>query len=335
MTDIEKGMLVFAFNLGVKNLILDHTCVGAEIDFVVAGSSVAIFLPSFIFVGTPDRPWLRPSFSETGVVGKWMDVQREDVSPYGYVSSYPGESTNETPNSFEVQRIVIGSRGELDRITADRILSETKSILLEFVKWVEVLAFWDSGYERLIPGLGRVLSPIFVDGSGQATQLDEPRHILQITMDKREPPNLDLLRRALWHAQTGSEIESIHSFLISAFRQAHRGNFRNAILDVATSMEMALIRISEASLKSNREAISSTYFRMFTGLVDLCDGIKILTGSAPLNKEELKNKIAQPRNAAIHRGEEITSREAFTAITFAREFIYSHVSLGNSTEDTR
>jgi hypothetical protein len=174
------------------------------------------------------------------------------------------------------------------------------------------------------------LLPHYIDPSGGVRRVDEsiPIVVHNLLIRDDEPPTVDMMRRALTLAAEHREIDSIHRLLVSSNKYLHVENYRAAVLDASTATEIALARILEELVSASGIALKQKYMARLTSAARLLDEIEVLSGALPLAKNDLVTNISHPRNTAIHKGNVVSRAEAYTAVMFAKDFIYSRFPPG-------
>jgi len=97
-------------------------------------------------------------------------------------------------------------------------------------------------------------------------------------------------------------------------------------LDAATAFEMALIQMLDTRLSHLSPDEKKLIEDKYRQIVGISDGLRKLGCNVPSNAD-IKQRLAEPRNAAIHKGKVVSKIEAQEALQFAKDFIYSKFPL--------
>ncbi len=130
---------------------------------------------------------------------------------------------------------------------------------------------------------------------------------------------------ALEHASAGNQPPLARALMTSAIRAATTANWRVAIIDAATAVEVALTagmttRLSgEASSRVTKALIDVT--RMLAPRLDLAKKLDM-----PL-PPKIKEDLVERRNAVVHRGNDMTGAQAKAAIVVAWKVVREYDSL--------
>ena len=130
---------------------------------------------------------------------------------------------------------------------------------------------------------------------------------------------------ALGHASEGDQPPLARALMTTAIRAAVTANWRVAIIDAATAVEVALTagmatRLSdEASSRVTKALVDRT--RTLGNRVDLARKLGM-----PL-PAKIKEDLVQPRNSVVHQGATATSADAKAAISAAWTVIHEYDSL--------
>jgi hypothetical protein len=86
-------------------------------------------------------------------------------------------------------------------------------------------------------------------------------------------------------------------------------------------IQMLGIRLAHLSAKE-KKLIEDKYQQ----IIGLSDGLRKLGCNVPI-KGDIQQKLAEPRNSAIHKGKIVSGSEAQEALQFTKNFIYSRLPL--------
>jgi hypothetical protein len=219
-----------------------------------------------------------------------------------------------------VEKVVITAT-----ITHDRSIDEVMQVLSRgidswfetLIKWVRILSDQDVNAEQydLVSWPGRGLEMRRVSGN-----------IIYPPSQIRKPISFRLCRQLLnerqWHYALAEaaklEAPQIEYILAADARAAARSNqFRRAVLDAATSVELSLNRILDGILSDVsspiRDAIRSER-RTLGQLISVLRKANSLP--TDISEQEVKT-VVEARNRAIHKGQMPTSMEAMSAVYLA------------------
>jgi hypothetical protein len=130
------------------------------------------------------------------------------------------------------------------------------------------------------------------------------------------------LKKALKLSATDLYPAGYYLLLISALKYLNQKQFRQCILDSATAFEMALIQLLDLRLNKITPMQKTLIEKKYQGLTNLATALRKLGENLP-PENDIRIKIAEPRNKAIHQGVEVTKSQAVDALGFVKSFIYS------------
>jgi HEPN domain-containing protein len=125
-------------------------------------------------------------------------------------------------------------------------------------------------------------------------------------------------RKILEKASGGAEPAGAHLFLRDARRALNEGHTRRSVLDSATAAEVGLTRLRDNALANAAPKLAEytrDHAQQIMRLVRFLDSVgKKLPG-------RIQQDIAEPRNRAIHEGEQPDREAAATALAKAEEIV--------------
>lgn len=197
-------------------------------------------------------------------------------------------------------------------------------------EWLEAVRLWASAWVQvpLVNGGGPFSSTVHLadrnhlagSGSFVASGRDRgsgPVLVLRQGLDAAQ------VRAAFRWASAGDRPPLPLVLLLAAKQAQWAGDRRQAVIDAATAVEVALADQVRQMLHHHRvtgDFIDAAILQA-NGVVGLITLFNALGGNSPLSKAKLASEVAQPRNAAAHAGVTPTPEVAERVHTHARSIV--------------
>lgn len=307
---------------------LAEDCVGAEIPFEFNGRQYIICLPNFDFEkldGVFGHP--QPTRRGTRIGLNWLETKQTEGDSYG--SEYSYNPTTKTVLKFSCNKLIIRSKLP---ITA----AQARKAKRELPVWKQLFGDWfeTSEYTDLEDGGVRVEQADNIQAYYLPTAKPKTSRRIKskdqsgssITVSMHDGFTTSSLDRALKLTSNGQTPPGYYQQIVSALKYFHKEEYRQCVLDAATAFEMALIQMLDARLSHLSVEEKKLIEDKYRQIVGLSDGLRKLGYDVPSNAD-IRQKLAEPRNSAIHKGKIVSSIEALEALQFAKGFIYSRFPL--------
>jgi hypothetical protein len=224
-----------------------------------------------------------------------------------------------TADQFSYSTAVGGRRGHPEGALVGGLFNAVDGWTALLAEWIEVLAEQDTGRP------GSAIDGVHVSAQGLTLWTVEeslrsfPASDHRITVNMRTAPVIDppLWRRILRQVAAGRPVPQEHLLLADARAWLARNQFRRAIIDAGTAVELALTRrldaaLSplEADLQRNLSAEHRTLGRLGGALRDVID------------VDDLKlRRLTESRNKAVHANLAPSRDEARDALDTALQVV--------------
>lgn len=306
---------------------LAEDCVGAKIPFKFNSHQYAICLPNFDFEKLDGFGHPQPTSRDTRIGLNWLETQQIEGEDYARAYSYNPETKKIL--KFSCNRLIIRSKLPVTAVQARQARKELPAWKQLFSDWLEA-----SEYTNLEDGGVKVeqadnirayyLPVAKPKKSRRIKSKDQSGN--SITVSMYDGFTVSSLDRALKLASTGQTPPGYYQQIVSALKYFHKEEHRQCVLDAATAFEMALIQMLDVRLshlgREEKKLIEDKYRQ----IVGLSDGLRKLGCDVPTSAD-IRQKLAEPRNSAIHKGKVVSKVEAQEALYFAKDFIYSKFPL--------
>jgi hypothetical protein len=257
----------------------------------------------------------------------------DDPWGWGTVIQYHEKKGIEGPGAAHVNGVALrfpipeGDAGEPSGMAANlarRLYESIGDWLKRLRLWIEVASGQDLDPTVATPVIRADLNLFHVDDQGSAERIQDER---PITIEASVERNY--LDKATWQAvlNRASAIEEppIERLLLHDARMGLRRHHpRRAVLDAGTAAEIALSRLLDAELAGSSAAVGEMVRRQNRELGRLISALQALGVGLP---DKLQPKLVEPRNTAIHSGQEPDIAVARSAVTLAGEVVEQAVPM--------
>lgn len=321
--DTGTGILQIPVELYQRRLNLGASCAGAVLTFAADEHECELVLPVFEPLNDSDSVH-KTVFQNPHVRSEVLKEPSWGLHSFGFVSRGRNRNSSFELVEFVAERFLVIVRTNDVPNNVKTLFQSIERTIFGMADWLEVLAFEDFSFGDTGHYKGPSLVPCFVDATGNISRIEGADEVIthNILIRDEVPPAVDMIAQALRLGSVRKEIDPIHALLISALKHQNVGNNRGAVLDAATAVEMGLTRKMQDLLEPMGKPFSDIYFHRKLPVKTLSVDIGRLSGEVPLEPGTIDQNISTPRNKAIHRGEEVSDREAFAAVAFARTFVY-------------
>jgi hypothetical protein len=290
----------------------------------IGGVEFDILLPDFD-TGTSGFPVKLPP----GVREDWIpffrgrDPDYERGWPFGSVRSWSGDGP--AILEFLAHRLFALPKGPVGLSELDEVRSSVDGWARLVEEWVEVGARTDLHRD--------VIKVADVEGQTGFIQLDRGddrprpfRHLhrddvqdhLTITFGGPLTLSPDSWGAILAKASEGRRPPEPHLFILDARRALNADHHRRSVLDSATAAEIALARLRDEAVRNGPTGLAEYIRKNVTEIKRLAGFLKTVGVEIP---ENITERIAQPRNKAIHLGHELDFEIATKALGKAEEIV--------------
>lgn len=323
----DKGYLEATIDFGKHSLCFGSDMIQRIVPFTFKGIDYEIIFPNFI-PSPSHRPgdtgsaeWI-PTFSGTKVTLNWNQPQTKHVGKYG--SSYR-QTKDGLALEFSLSCIVIRSKYPL-------LFSATEQAKQDLATWRDYLTAWleatdliDLENESIHVEQDQELSAYFVptDKTSRKSSFIKDAHprSINLYLNKLDTISLELLQRTLTSVNNKAEQPPrYYTSLVTAIKYHNKKDYRNSLLNTSTAIEMALTELLDRRLATINPEQKNSILKDTYQMANLVRALKI-TGLVLSN--DILGKIAQPRNAAIHRGVDVNKLKSGEAIDVAKKFMIS------------
>lgn len=280
----------------------------------IGGVDLHVVLPSF--GGEVGERTVLHSRSRLDWIGFFAERDRDDDRdwPFGGVAKWKQDEAVE----FTAHRLLALPRHRVTAAEARRLKLAVDGWVLSLETWIDVVAradqrkrtiridhqgdsalVWlDRGGQsgELIPGKQRVM---FEFGSALAITPWQWGKMLREVSDRTVPPEA-------------------HLFLRDARHALNSGQHRRSVLDSATAAELSLAKLRDDFLKSSNTRLAGYVSRNVRQIDGLSKFVKEMGRKVP---DGIKGELSEPRNKAIHAGNELDKKTADAALGKAEEVV--------------
>jgi hypothetical protein len=305
---------------------LSEDCVGARVHFAFRNDHYVICFPNFDFNNLDAFEHPRPTAEGTKIRLNWI---KDKLQGDNYGTEYSHNPVDKKVLKFSASRLVIQSRGPVNRAQARKAKNDLPVWSELFVSWLEALQYTDLSNSGIRVTQENDLQAYFIP-------LSDKRTNRRIKKRKQPASNIAVtlfdgfaksdLQKALHIASKSIFSPGYYQQIISALRYFNSDNYRQCLLDTATAFEMAMIDLLDDRLKGITVAQKALIGDKYQQIIGLSDALRKLGVSVP-TQHDIQTKVAEPRNAAVHRGVIVTRDEANIALVFVKDFIYSSLPI--------
>ena len=311
------------------HVLLPAELAGQATPIKVGGLELELVLPSFEpMVGDdrPPKPIVRPPEVESvrsDVV--WADLLR-DARPWANGQSWrPAGGGALSLSQFSISHVLMRAtfpttdhpEAALDEIRVN-FFDAIHAWLEHLVDWLEV----GTGHDlRSSPTshveYGRGVHAWGYDGANYKTLQANRQY--SVTVVVQVAITEDLWARALAKASVAEAIPIEYEFLQSARHAQRADDYRRAVLDAATAAEIAMTKLLDKKLRRASKTVRGLVTSRWRQISGLSEALKKLGFELP--KDIANSGLAEPRNAAVHKGIPPTADECLRAINIAAEVV--------------
>jgi hypothetical protein len=294
--------------------------------------------------GTVEFPRLGPPAAageKPGIVSPPLTGLRNDIDWPRYLDTYAGWGMTVRwhvaagaagEGSAAIEALVMrfplpDEREESAAKVADHLFGAIPSWSARLMDWLEVATGQDldSSVAPSTVRSGDGLDLHRVDSAGKATRQPSERPMLIGPMPIEGMSPSRELKEAIWRAvlnRTNSEMEpTIERLLLRDARAGLRHKHpRRAVLDGGTAAEIVLTQLLDGQL-TNLPPRAATLFRkqnrQLGPLIQVLDAL----GVALPERQRLHQELVDPRNQAIHGGQQASIEEATRAVGLAHQIV--------------
>lgn len=315
------GYLECAVELDDKHLNLGADCVGVNVPFTFRRKNYQILFPKFDFAQLDVFDHPTATAKGTKIKLNWLE-HRSELREYG--SEHRRNTTDVL--GFSANTLIVRSSKPITSAQARRAKKDLIDWREAFTDWFEAIEYTDMEYGGVDTDQEKTVSAYFLPvGTKKSRRIKQKNaHSLAITVQMSEDLELRRLRRVLRQTATGKRPPTYYKQLISALRYYHNHEYRQTVLDVATATELAMTQMLDDKLSGRPAPQRRKLLKKYRQLSGLELGLTTLGVAVPSG---ISTNIGRPRNAAMHRGMEITSPVAQTALHEAKAFIYSKLPI--------
>ena len=328
MTDKTEGYLETSLDLEEYTLYLDGSFIGAEVEFEYRSKQYVICFPSFDLTESDkkkedDLRFYKPKSVAKNTRIKLNWLERTKDRPYGH--AYINTKTK-TINQFSCSRIIIRSVNKMTFEEARDAKKDLEAWRSLFIAWQEVLKFRDLTANNL---------KVEQENEAESYLVELPNDDFEEVRDPgAQPKGVNIIasvvdyfsqadmRKTLSRCSLDILPPDPHLRVISALKLYNKDDYRQSLFDSATAVEISLTALLDIRLDKVEIAVRNLLLDKYSGkgINSLLIALKEL--KVVINDNEIKTKIALPRNQAIHKGTEVSSKQAKDALNLAKDFIY-------------
>lgn len=302
---------------GTDGVMVLPECLGQEFSTKIAGRALTISLPRF--VGSAIGRIVPPRFSIT--------VALDDKYWGTTTLSRGGEPVIAHVVAVRFALSVLGSEDE----AAEQVVSESRSWWSCVSAWLDVSGEIDVATPPIRQDLAVGAHPrVWGFGGDEPSRAINLPTVMEVSASLQGQDNAvgrELLQRCLTAAGRGDLPPLEWQFIRDARSNLRAGDTRRAVIDAATAAELAMQidvdRLLATSADNVRKALTVKY-QTVTGLADLWKRL----GGTPV-PERLQQVLAEPRNAAAHKGVAPSGPDARAAVELATKVVEGVTPLAN------
>jgi hypothetical protein len=326
-TKSVTGYLEAVLDFDDRHLRLADDCVGAEVQFEFNGQQYIICLPNFDFEKLDGFGHPRPTAHGTKIGLNWLEGKLVEGDNYG--SEFSHNPKTKIVLKFSCNRLIIRSKLPVTAAQARKAKKELPAWKNLFGDWLEASEYTDLEDGGVIVDQADNNQAYYLPVAKPKTsrRIKSQNQLgSTITVTMHDGLTVASLGKALKLASSGQIPPGYYQQIVSALKYFHKGEYRQCVLDAATAFEMALTQMLDARLSHLSPGEKKLIEDKYRQIIGLSDGLRRLGCDVPSNAD-IKQKLAEPRNAAIHKGRIILKVEAQEALQFVKDFIYSRFPL--------
>lgn len=323
----KTGYLEAVLDFDDKYFRLSEDCVGAEVRFEFKGQRYVICLPNFDFARLDGFGHPQPTADGTNISLNWLAGKRIEGDTYGSAFSY--NLKTKTVLKFSCNKLIVRSSGHITAAQARKAKKELQAWKSLFANWLEASEYADLEYGGITVDQADNIQAYYIPKAKPKSSRrikSKNQSASEISVVIHDGFNLVLLSKALKLTSKGQAPFGYYQQVISALKYFHKGEYRQSVLDASTAFEMALIQMLDTRLSNLNPDEKRLIEDKYRQIVGLSDGLRKLGANVPGNAD-IMQKLAEPRNSAIHRGKVVSKVEAQEALQFVKAFIYSRFPL--------
>jgi hypothetical protein len=316
----QNGYFECSIDLGDKHLILGADCVGAVISFAYKKRDYQIHFPYFDFEKSDGFGHPLPTALGTKIGLTWLNT-RSGIREYG--SEHKRNKTNVL--GFSASKFIVRSKKPVAASVARRMKQELPAWQSLFTDWLEVLEYSNLESSGMDVQQEKKVEAYFLVRNKKARRVKKRgENTASITINMRNDLSIRQIKKALSMASTNKVPPIYYSQLMSALRHHDNKLYRQSVLDTATATELAMTQLLEDQLSNHTVPQRRKLMKRYRQLSGLELGLTTLNVLVP---SDISVNIGIPRNAAMHKGEVITSQQSQDALNTAKSYIYTKLPL--------
>jgi hypothetical protein len=323
--NVTTGYFEASLDFRDRAFVLAKDCIGSEVPFRYKSFALALCFPNFDMNDRDGFGHPKPTLKGTDIAMDWIKNRHNPLDGKSYGSET--YRNDKEVYRFVCNQIIVRSKTEVTARHARGIKQALPEWQNMFIEWLEVLEYTDLEYGGVEVTQQTEIESFYVRKYKKARQIREkdPQYITFVG-SYSEGMKAVQLQKALYRSEHGKRPPAYYTMLIDALKHLHQHRYRQSVLDTATALEMCFTELLEKELSSlearQRELITSKH----EGVVKLHEALKKLGVTLP-SQNDMIQKVAKPRNDAVHRGIEISHSQAKDALEFVRSFIYTRLPL--------
>lgn len=333
---MSRGYVEAEIDLDDREICIDGKLAGVMIPFEFKSKHYQICIPHFNAINSLNENPPKPTFEGTPASNNWvnrknfvMSVHWKDIIQYGSAVNYkPRLGTTE---KIIIQKFVVRSMSTVTVRQSRVIKKELRQFNSLFIEWLEVITYCDFRIQHnKDPFLDnrKIFQSSFVSEEGDVERKIITRSDEMVTLWQKNFNVLPLasLHLVLEKLKDGIPPPLYYQQLMQAVRHLNDGAYRQCIFDAATAFEVALSKKFELQISSHTEQEQKKIKKKFYQISGLIDGLEIWGGTG-FDKSLAIEKVATPRNKAIHEGRLVTRANAEQAVSYTHDYIYFQLPL--------
>jgi hypothetical protein len=280
----------------------------------ICGLDVHVVLPDFEFAGDDFEPRLHRRARVD-----WLDAfakKNEDPLPgfpFGEAVCFrKGKITQ-----LLATRLLVLPRSELTRAQARQLRDGADAWLDLLATWIEVVYRRDLQLQTFQTEHIGKSAYVWLD-RGAKGELFGERQQLYVNLAKTPLIGKREWGSLLAKVSAGTQPPEAHVFLRDARHAQNIGRYRRSVLDSATAAELSLAKLRDTILSSGDKRVANYVGNKARSLNAIVEFLKKMKQALPV---DIKESIAEPRNLAIHHGQEPDELTASKALRTADEVV--------------
>jgi hypothetical protein len=227
--------------------------------------------------------------------------------------------------TFSAKELIIRSKDALSSNEARRLKKQLILWRDVIADWLEVISFVDYEHSGSNVEQADILRDCYLVPSAATKKhrrvISKLENSVTIIFNARSGISKEQLSLALKKSMLGYHPLPQFLFLISGLKYLNKKKYRECVLDAATAFEMVLTILLERRLASVSAAQKQLIEIKYKQIMNLYAALKSLGERLPV-QNDVQTKVAEPRNRAIHEGQEILENEARDALNLVKRFTY-------------